>query len=685
MKLTDPVTAIKGVGKKTEELLEGMGVYTVGDILSSFPRDYREMPAPSKVADAKGPAAAILARVLKSPVTRKGRRMIVTTATASDGKKEIELVWFRMPYVKSMLTPGKNQIFYGRINKRGNKLIMEQPVIYEVEAYGELSGRLVPVYTVTKGISNHFMQKTIGQVLKDASLYPEEAYADDFRERNQLLLWEDAIRAIHDPADMDGLIAARRRLAFDEFFCFLLAMQRLKKSGEREKNGFSFSEEDFIDSLVKKLPYPLTKAQERALRDAVSDMTSPHLMQRLLQGDVGSGKTILAFLLMSWCAENGYQSAIMAPTEVLAKQHYETFLSNMEMLGLSYPVILLTGSMTAKEKRLAYERMTSEKNAMIIGTHALIQEKAVYQELALVITDEQHRFGVKQREALSKKGNLPHILVMSATPIPRTLAIILYGDLDISVMDELPARRLPIKNCVVGTGYRPVAYQFLQKEIEKGHQAYVICPLVEESESTDAENVTDYADKLSEALGEKVRIRSLHGKMKAVEKDRIMEAFLKREIDILVSTTVIEVGVNVPNATVMMVENAERFGLAQLHQLRGRVGRGDAQSYCIFVNGNDANPDNERLEILNHSNDGFYIASEDLKLRGPGDFLGIRQSGILDFRVADIYQDAALLSLASAEVKDILAADPDLTAPEHQRIREDADRYLHIQLERLNI
>ena len=685
MKLTDSVTAIKGVGKKTAELLSGMGVYTVGDILSSFPRDYREMPEPSGVSEIKGDFGAVLARVVKSPVTRKGRRMIVTTAAASDGKREMDLVWFRMPYVKNMLTPGKNQIFYGRIQKKGNRHVMEQPVIYEVEAYGEIAGRLVPVYSVTKGISNHFMQKTIAEVLSDGAILPEEAYPVDFLERNELLPFEEAIRAIHDPADMEGLIAARRRLAFDEFFCFLLAMHQLKEKGEREKNSFSFRKEDFIRSLIKKLPYPLTTAQQRSLSEAVSDMTSPNLMQRLLQGDVGSGKTIISFLLMCWCAENGYQSAIMAPTEVLAKQHYATFLSNMELLELSYPVILLTGSMTAKEKREAYERMAAEKNALIIGTHALIQEKARYRELALVITDEQHRFGVKQREALSKKGALPHILVMSATPIPRTLAIILYGDLDISVMDELPSSRLPVKNCVVGTHYRPKAYEFIKKEVASGHQAYVICPLVEESEATDAENVTDYAGKLSEALGDTVRIRPLHGKMKADEKDEIMEAFLRKEIDVLVSTTVIEVGVNVPNATVMMVENAERFGLAQLHQLRGRIGRGEAQSYCIFVNGNDADPKNERLQILNHSNDGFYIASEDLKLRGPGDFLGIRQSGILDFRIADVYQDAPLLSLASGEVKALLKEDPELAAPEHARIREEVGRYLHVQLERLNL
>lgn len=686
MKREDPVRSLKGVGQKTEEALAGMGVYTIGDILSSFPRDYRVMPEPVRIRDVReNTVTAVLCRVSRQPVTRKGRRMVVTTAAATDGRDELDLVWFRMPYVKNMLSPGKNQIFYGRVQRRGKKLVMEQPAVYEFDAYRALTGRLLPVYSLTKGITNHFLTKVIEQIFSGDLLLPEDSYPEEVRCRNDLILEREALRLIHQPEDMEGLIAARRRLAFDEFFFFLLSMHRLKEHGERGKNSFHLKEESSIKELTARLPYPLTGAQQKVLSEAISDMKSPHLMQRLVQGDVGSGKTILAFLLMVWCARNSYQSAIMAPTEVLARQHYETFLSNMELLQIHYPVILLTGSMTAKEKKEAYARMQTEPDALIIGTHALIQEKAAFLELALVITDEQHRFGVKQREALSKKGESPHILVMSATPIPRTLAIILYGDLDISVIDELPARRLPVKNCVVGVNYRPTAYTFLKKEVAAGHQAYVICPLVEASEETDAENVVDYTEKLMEAIGDTVRILSLHGKMKAEEKNRIMAAFLQHEADVLVSTTVIEVGVNVPNATVMMVENAERFGLAQLHQLRGRVGRGEAQSYCIFVNGNETKANNERLEILNRSNDGFYIASEDLKLRGPGDFLGIRQSGVLDFKVADVYQDAPLLSMASEEVRRLLEKDPELKEPAHQRIKEELERLSKTQMERLNL
>ena len=384
-------------------------------------------------------------------------------------------------------------------------------------------------------------------------------------------------------------------------------------------------------------------------------------------------------------ADNGYQAALMAPTEVLARQHYESFQSMCEIFGLDFPVILITGSMTAKQKKLAYQEILDHPDALIIGTHALIQEKVIYQNLALVITDEQHRFGVKQRETFSEKGTKPHILVMSATPIPRTLAIILYGDLDISVVDEVPAKRLPIKNCVVDTRYRPKAYQFIEKEVAAGHQAYVICPLVEESENMEAENVTDYAKRLKEELPDTIEIGLLHGQMKPAQKNDVMERFAANEIQVLVSTTVVEVGVNVPNATVMMIENAEHFGLAQLHQLRGRVGRGDAQSYCIMVNCSDSKESQKRLDILNKSNDGFKIASEDLKLRGPGDFFGIRQSGEMQFALADIYQDAYIMQRASEEVADILGKDPELSSEDHKNLKDYLELFLSDQRNKLNL
>lgn len=685
-KASDPIRVVKGVGEKTEELLHNMGVYTVGDILSYFPRDYRILQEPVKIADVReNTVNAVLARTAGTPRTRRGRRLPVTVCKATDGDRELELVWFRMPYVKNMVTPGKNQVFSGRIIRRGGKLVMEQPVIYTYEGYAALTGRLLPVYALTKGISNSAVQKLLGQILPEEEAFPSDPYPAHFLERNNLMPLTDAIRTMHAPRDKEVLALARRRLAFDEFFEFLLGMQQLKGMRDKEQNLFVLSDPAFLQELVSKLPYDLTPAQQKVLQEAAEDMTSETLMQRLIQGDVGSGKTVVAFLLMAWCAHSGYQSALMAPTEVLAKQHYETIRSYQSLCGISFPMILLTGSMTAKEKRKAYEEMQNAPDALVIGTHALIQEKAEFLSLALVITDEQHRFGVRQREALSKKGEKPHYLVMSATPIPRTLAIILFGDLSISVIDTLPAKRLPIKNCVVGPSYRPSAWHFLEKEVAEGHQCYVICPLVEATEQTEAENVADYTERLSEALPDTVRLATLHGRMKAEEKDRVMEAFLQGETDILVSTTVVEVGVNVPNATVMLVENAERFGLSQLHQLRGRVGRGEAQSYCIFMSTKDEEQANERLSVLNRSNDGFFIASEDLKLRGPGDFLGIRQSGVLDFRIADVYQDANLLSLASEEVKKLIETDPVLNDPAHAVIKERLDAVLKKQMEGWNL
>ena len=411
------------------------------------------------------------------------------------------------------------------------------------------------------------------------------------------------------------------------------------------------------------------------------------LMARLVEGDVGCGKTILAFLAMIMAAENDYQSALMVPTEVLAQQHFEfltKLLTENQLLDVYAPV-LLTGSTSAKEKRLIYEQIASGKTRMIVGTHALIQEKVQYENLALVITDEQHRFGVRQRETFSSKGVKPNVLVMSATPIPRTLGIILYGDLDISIVDELPARRLPIKNCVVYTSYRPKAYRFIEKQVREGHQVYVICPMVEESEGLEAENVTDYTQKLRKELPPDICVEMLHGQMKPKEKNAIMGAFAENRIQVLVSTTVVEVGVNVPNATVMMVENAERFGLAQLHQLRGRVGRGDSQSYCIFIHGKDQAEHSRRLQILNKSNDGFYIAAEDLKLRGPGDLFGVRQSGVLELGIADIFRDADIMKMASETAGQILELDFELALPQHRGLKERLEQYCSRQLDDIGL
>ena len=559
---------------------------------------------------------------------------------------------------------------------------MEHPEIFTPAAYEEIIHSMQPVYGLTKGLSNKMITKLVHQILDTRPLHGEYL-PEEIRERYQLADANYAIRTVHFPKNMQELLTARKRRVFDEFLLFVLAIQLLKEKTEEAPNTFPMKPVWTTEEIIEGLPYDLTGAQKNVWHEIERDLSGHKLMSRLVQGDVGSGKTVIAFLAMVLSAENGFQSALMVPTEVLANQHYEGFLRLMEEQNIAscHPV-LLTGSTTARQKREIYQKIADGEVNVIIGTHALIQEKVEYKNLGLVITDEQHRFGVRQREALTTRGNPPHVLVMSATPIPRTLAIILYGDLDISIIDELPAKRLPIKNCVVGTSYRPKAYSFIEKQVQMGRQAYVICPMVEESEGLEAENVTDYARKLQEILPGEIKVEILHGKMKPKEKNRIMEAFASGEIQVLVSTTVVEVGVNVPNATVMMVENAERFGLAQLHQLRGRVGRGEHQSYCIFIQGNNTS---KRLKILNESNDGFYIAGEDLKLRGPGDLFGIRQSGLMEFKIGDIYNDAGILKNASEAAGEILALDFDLILPQHKALNEHLKGSMSEELENLGI
>lgn len=553
---------------------------------------------------------------------------------------------------------------------------MEQPeIFYPSELYEEKINTLQPNYALTAGLTNNAVVKAMKQAISYLDL-KQDFLPPDVRTRYHLAEYNYAIQGIHFPVDKEEFYTARERLVFEEFLVFILALRQMKEKNEKSKNTFSFAIAEPVEQFMHKLPYELTGAQQKVWEEIKADLNGAHVMSRLVQGDVGSGKTIIALLGLLLAAVNGYQGALMAPTEVLAKQHFESICEMLEKHQIPVCVELLTGSMTAKEKRMAYERIASGEAQIIVGTHALIQEKVKYHSLALVVTDEQHRFGVKQREKLAEKGNTPHILVMSATPIPRTLAIILYGDLDISVIDELPANRLPIKNCVVDTNYRKTAYQFMKKQVLEGRQCYVICPMIEENENLEAENVIDYAKTLQEEMGDNIQVAYLHGKMKQSEKDVIMEQFGKREIQILVSTTVIEVGINVPNATVMMVENAERFGLAQLHQLRGRVGRGKYQSYCIFMSASKSKETKERLSILNKSNDGFFIASEDLKLRGPGDLFGIRQSGILDFKLGDVFQDAKILQRASEAAEQLISEDENLEKQNHQNIREYLQKYI---------
>ena len=657
-----PVNRIKGVGEKTAALFGKINVFTVEDLIGHYPRDYETYDAPVSIRETSpGSVQAIYGQITAIPNVKKVRNLSILNAILKDGSNDsIQLTFFNMPFLKKVLKPGGFYLFRGLVQQRGTHKIMEQPRMFTWDEYKQKSGRLLPRYALTKGLTNQTVQKSVAQALEYYP--PEKEYLPQMiLQKYPMLSHREAVYALHFPENREELLAARNRMVFEEFFSFLLVLRKNKELAAKTENHFPMYETADTVRFLERLPFPLTKAQKKVWGELREDMGSPYAMNRLIQGDVGSGKTILAVLALLMCAANGYQGAMMAPTEVLAVQHFETISGYIEKYGIAFRPVLLTGSMTAKEKREAYAKIASGEANLIIGTHALIQEKVEYSSLALVVTDEQHRFGVRQRETLAAKGSEPHVLVMSATPIPRTLAIILYGDLKVSVIDELPANRLPIKNCVVGTSYRPKAYEFIAREVAAGRQAYVICPMVEEGESDDLENVVDYTEKLRAALPPSVQVAYLHGKMRPADKNRIMEEFADKKIDVLVSTTVIEVGINVPNATVMMVENAERFGLAQLHQLRGRVGRGEFQSYCIFISTSDTKETMERLQILNHSNDGFHIASEDLKLRGPGDIFGIRQSGEFAFVLGDIYTDANILKEASDAVEQLLVSDPELT------------------------
>ena len=685
------IKQIKGIGEKTADLLNRLSVYTVDDLVGLYPRDYDVYEEPVFIrdieADYDNTTVAIDGIVAKKPeFYQTGRVSIITTVIRDEEGNGLKCSWFNMPFLRNQLRQGMRYVFRGHLAVKKGTRVLEQPQMYTMAAYQELMGSMQPIYPLTKGLSNKTVAKSVKQALEKYRVGLEQEFIPDFiREQYCLAEHNYAIVNIHFPKCIEDYIEARKRLSFEEFFLFILAVRHLKESNDRRENGFVIQNDPRTDEFLKQLPFRLTDAQLRTWDEVKQNMCGERLMSRLIQGDVGSGKTIVSVLALMNAAFAGYQAAMMVPTEVLAKQQYESICSLFEANGIELNVSLLMGSMTASQKRKEYEKIQTGETNIVIGTHALIQDKVEYKNLALVITDEQHRFGVNQRKTFSEKGNDPHVMVMSATPIPRTLAIIIYGDLDISIIDQMPADRLPIKNCVVDTSYRPKAYQFITDQVRDGHQAYVICPMVEESENMEAENVVDYAKTLQQSLPSDIRIAYLHGKMKGAEKNEIMERFSKHELDVLVSTTVIEVGVNVPNATVMMVENSDRFGLAQLHQLRGRVGRGKFQSYCIFVTGNKSKKTKERLDILNKSNDGFKIAEEDLKLRGPGDFFGVRQSGDMEFKIGDIFTDSKVLKQAADAAEIVLNEDHDLELEEHRNLKEKVSEYTVKCLEKINL
>ncbi len=646
MQLSDSISTVKGIGEKTEKLFHKLGVYTIEDLIRTYPRTYIEYTEPVSVNSIRpGVRCAIRAKVVTNIEVKKPRRMTIVSFSVSDGTGSVRIVFFNSPYIRSVIRKGDSYVFVGTPKVKGNFIVMEMPEYYELRKYTSLKSVMQPVYPLTAGLTSN----TIRKAVKEVSYLIEgmdDILPKDILNEYGLMPRGQASFNVHFPRDMEELKKSIKRLAFDEFLSFLYDIKILRENCIRKENAHPVGKDAAgkLQEFIGSLPFELTKGQKDAVSDIITDMTGPYTMNRLIQGDVGSGKTVVAeaALYVNYLA--GYQGALMVPTEVLAVQHFKDLSKVFSGTGMR--ISLLTGSLKDKEKKDIKKKLLDGEIDIVVGTHALIQDSTDWKNLGLTVIDEQHRFGVNQRKKLSMKGNAPHTIVMSATPIPRTLAMIIYADLDVSLISEMPMGRKRIMNCVVGTSYRPTAYKFIGDEIKKGHQTYIICPMIEENESSDIENVIDYSYGIKDWFGSEVRIEYLHGKLSEEDKIKILERFMDGSIDILVSTTVIEVGINNPNATVMMIENAERFGLAQLHQLRGRVGRGDAQSYAIFIDTKESEESKERLSVLENSNDGFFIAKEDLRLRGPGDFFGIRQSGDMPFNIADIYNHADMLKMA---------------------------------------
>lgn len=666
------IKELKGIGEKNGALFHKLNIDTLGDLVQYFPRTYESYKEPVPLCKAVSmEKAAVNAFIASEPSVTRVKGYQILRFIAKDEKGEsFHVRIFNMPYLKKTLLKGKAYIFYGKVVTVAEHLQMDQPRMYKPDKYAEMTKGYIPVYAATKGLSNDTIRKYVTLALRQLNGAVSEPLPDVLLQKHGFYSFFDTLKIMHQPNSMEVLAKAKKRIAYEEFLYFLLSARQNQTHDllKTEQNRFIPCAQ--TNRLIEALPFELTASQKKAWREIEEDLCSGVVCNRLLQGDVGCGKTMLAVLALLSCVSNGKQGAFMAPTEVLANQHFKLIEEMIQEYKLPFRPVLLTGSIRAKEKREAYACAADGSRNLVIGTHALIEEALQFQNLGLVVTDEQHRFGVRQRDILTKKGTDVHTIVMSATPIPRSLAMILYGGLSVSTIPELPADRIPIKNAVVDTRYRQTAYRFMKDEIAKGRQIYIICPMVESGVMEELENVEDYSDKLRGVFGDTIRIATLHGKMKGAEKNRIMEAFSMGNIDILVSTTVIEVGINVPNATVMMIENAERFGLAALHQLRGRVGRGGEQSYCIFVDTTGNAKSKKRLDILGKTNDGFEIANADLKMRGPGEMSGTLQSGDSGFVYADIYEDADVLYLADADVSALLKNDAGLELPEHRALAQ---------------
>ncbi|MGO0882026.1 ATP-dependent DNA helicase RecG [Clostridioides difficile] len=670
MDLYKDVQYVKGIGPKKACKLNKLGIFTLKDLLYYFPRQFEDRNNLKKIAQLENDEKATIKAVISSINTFSPKEgMTLTKIDVKDETGSAKLVFFNKTYIKNTFRPGDSILVFGKVKKRFNNLELTSCELEYLTNSPKNTCRFMPVYQLTYGVTNKEIMSIIKTVLEDKELIIQEYMPQRIIEKYRLCNIDFAVRNIHSPSNKESLKIALYRIVFEELLILQLGLF-VFKSGRNKENGIKFTTSESLKNIISSLPFKLTKAQNRALDEIINDMNSDKIMNRLVQGDVGSGKTVVALLALANCVLNGYQGALMAPTEILAGQHYISLTETLKDFGIN--VGLLIGSLTKKQKDIVLEQIKNNEIDILIGTHALIEDKVEFNNIGLVITDEQHRFGVMQRSRLSLKGINPDILVMTATPIPRTLALILYGDLDISIIDELPPGRQPIETLAIEKSKRDRAYNNLvRREVESGRQVYIVCPLVEESEAIEAKSAVELVEELRAEYFSDLRLGLLHGKMKSSEKDEVMSNFKNKEIDILVSTTVIEVGVNVPNATLMIIENAERFGLAQLHQLRGRVGRGSHKSYCVLIYDSKTDVCRQRMSIMEETNDGFRISEKDLEIRGPGEFFGTRQHGLPELKVANLFKHIKILKLAQQEARYILGEDNNLQLKENIPLKKE--------------
>lgn len=680
MDLNKNVQFIKGVGEARAKLLNRLGIYELKDLITYYPRTYEDRSIPKKIEELVDGEEALIEVM---PVTRVNevrirRNMTILKMNARDDTGVCQMTWFNQSYLKGMFKPGEYYKFYGKVSKKGNKVEMNSPV-YDKAEDTKNTGRIIPIYPTTFKLSQTTLRKIIENGLSEMNGKIDESLPEYLIDEYKLLDLNTAVKQIHFPDSFDDFNLARKRLVFEELLSMQLALLALKNQYSKDVKGIAFDKDAKMSDVINKLPFSLTKAQLRVLEEIDSDMEREKPMNRLLQGDVGSGKTVVALIAAYKCVKSGYQAAIMAPTAILASQHLESFTEILKDTGIRCE--LLISGITKKKKEDILRRLEAGEIDILIGTHALLEENVVFKKLGLVVTDEQHRFGVRQRSIITQKGDNPDVLVMTATPIPRTLALILYGDLDISIIDELPPNRKKIETYAVTKGMDQRVNNFLKQQIDQGRQAYIVCPLVEENEEINAKSVMELAEHYKNEVFSDYRVEYLHGKMKPKEKDAIMEEFKNGNIDILISTTVIEVGVNVPNSNIMVVENAERFGLAQLHQLRGRVGRGEYQSYCILKYNGNSQVIRERMKVMTSTNDGFVISEKDLELRGTGEFFGTKQHGLPEFKIANLFEDIGTLKAVQAIAIKIINDDPKLEKDKNKLLKKVVDEKFGSRIE----